>query len=161
MHAGCGYVPPGVYTKLTCNGDIIMSDTPDEIGDHRVPMFQAGNLGGHVLIAGLGLALVTRGVLMHPNVERVTVVEISADVIKLVGLHVQDARLEIIEADIHKWRAPRGAQYSVAWFDIWGNYTSDDLAEMIRLKRRFAKRAVYNGCWREWDCRRLKRYDDY
>jgi hypothetical protein len=158
MHMGHGYVPPGTYTKLTRNGGIIMSDTPDEIEDHRSPMFQAGSLAGHVLIAGLGLGLVTRGILLHANVLRVTVVEISADVIKLVGPHIQDDRLEIVEADIHKWRAPKGVRYTVAWFDIWGDLTSDDLAEMIRLKRRFAKRSVYKGCWREWACRRMKRH---
>ena len=45
-------VPPGNYTGLFNNGDLYMSDTPDEILD----MYEiATNTVGNILVSGLGL----------------------------------------------------------------------------------------------------------
>src|SRR5258708_655534 len=80
------FVPAGTYTALKRNGEIIMSDTPDEIRDHYDAIYEAK---GHVLINGLGLGVYLQAVLNKPEVEHVTVIELSDDVLKLVAPHYQ------------------------------------------------------------------------
>jgi len=162
-------VPPGEYTALYRGGDpsakssfsrgvLVMSDTPDELRDHIEPVNKAK--GGHVLIAGLGIGCVLQAVLDKPEVERATVIEKAPEVIRLVGPHYKKRygdRLEIVEADIFEWQPPKGVRYSVAWFDIWDDICSDNLDAMTKLKRKFARRAEWKGCWCEWRCRRHSR----
>lgn len=150
-------VPPGEYTLLKRSGAIVMSDTPDEMRDHYEPVRRAT---GRCLIAGLGLGVVLQAVLDKPDVAHVTVVERSADVIKLVAGHYLNrygaARLEVVEADIFEWSPPPGTRYDMAWFDIWNDICADNLAEMATLNRRFARRAAWKGCWAQHLCRRQR-----
>lgn len=154
---GFGFVPAGNYTRLMYGKEIIMSDTAEEIETNSAPIRHCSKEGGHVLIAGLGLGVVARGVLMEKAVERVTVVEISPDVIKLVSPHLIDPRLEIIQSDIHEWEIPKGSHFSYAWFDIWGGYSGDDVKEMDKLKRRFRRWSDARACWQERYCRQRNR----
>ncbi len=106
-------VPEGRYTGLYRGQSLIMSDTPDEIRDHMIVVHEARRRGGHVLINGLGLGMVTAAVLkvelqcqscmQYPDLgrcdcthvsgevnfqyaaDKVTVIEKSADVIALVA----------------------------------------------------------------------------
>jgi len=146
-------VPAGEYTKLTRGGQLVMSDTPDEIADH-LPAICAAE--GHCFVGGLGLGVVVAAMLNKPSVTKVTVVELSPDVIKLVGWHLSAAhidRLEIVEADLLTWKPPRGAKYGVAWFDIWDSISADNLPQMATLNRRFARKAKWKGCWQQAGCR--------
>lgn len=131
------YVPPGEYTRLTCNGQIWMSDTPNEWHDHLKAAYQITSRGGRILINGLGLGVIVKHALDCGNVKHVDVVEIDADVIKLVGPTYEGPRCAIHHADAYeqakKW--PRGSHWSVAWHDIWGDVSTDALPEMARLKR--------------------------
>lgn len=147
-------VPAGTYTSLTRRGAVIMSDTPDEMRDHWEPVHRAS---GHVLINGLGLGMVLAAVLKKPEVTGVTVVEISADVVALVGPHFQDPRVEIVTADAFDYMPPVGARYGAVWHDIWDHITADNLPEMTRLRRKYGRRAFWQGCWAEDLCRRYKR----
>jgi len=148
-------VPPGQYTRLinTATFDrLVMSDTPAEIGDHLGAINRAK---GQVLINGLGLGLVVQAVLQKPEVEHVTVIEISPDVIALVGDHYQERfgdRLEIIEADALAWQPPKGMRYDVVWHDIWDNICSDNLPEMHKLHRKYGRRADWQGSWCRAEC---------
>ena len=156
------HVYPGSYTMLTCGKKLVMSDTPSEIRDH---LDVIGKAKGHVLIGGLGLGMVVAACLEKGEdiVGLVTVVEISPDVVKLVGHHLYDKfgyeRLEIIQDDIFTWQPPKGVKYDVAWFDVWDNVCGDAAPEMSKLKRRFARKAEWKGCWREWEMRRANRED--
>lgn len=152
-------VGPGTYTALHRGGTMVMSDTSDEMRDH---VSIANHATGHVLIAGLGLGMVLQAVLDKPSVERATVIEIAPEVIRLVGPTYRErygARVEIIEADIFDWTPPKGVRYGAAWFDIWNNMCTDNLAQMSKLKRRFARRCDWQGCWSEAHCRRRKRHE--
>ena len=140
-----------------------MSDTPSEISDHLSAVYAAN---GHVLIAGLGLGVVVQGCLMDgverygKTVEKVTVVEKSADVIGLVAEHYLKrfgSRLEVVHDDIFTWQPPKGAKYDCTWLDIWPNICTDNLNDMKKLKARFSRRSQWLGCWSEADCRRLRR----
>lgn len=157
-HGRC--VPAGVYTGLYRRGSLWMSDTPSEIRDHLGAILEARRRGGVVLMSGLGLGMAAAAMLAprdpktpaahERKVERVVVVEIDADVIRLVGEQLEDrfgARIEIIEEDIWRWKPPSGSRYSVVWHDIWPNLCVDNLAEMGRLHRRFARRSDWQGSW--------------
>jgi hypothetical protein len=142
------FTPPGTYTQLKRGGTIIMSDTPDEIRDHIYFITRAY---GNVLIAGLGLGMVLNAVATNHDVEKVTVVEQSADVIKLVADHYRAKpyghKLEIVNADIFDWKPAKGVTYDHSWMDIWDNLCTDNLDEMAILNRKFARICKSKGCW--------------
>lgn len=155
VNGGARYVPAGQYTQLLRGGTIVMSDTPDEIRDHLGLIYRAS---GRVLIGGLGLGVVLQALLRKDDITHVTVIEQSPDVVKLVAPSYTDPRVEIIQADILQWKPPRGVIWDYAWFDIWDSICGDNLAEMTRLKRRFARRVrVKQGAWCEGECRRQER----
>lgn len=165
IHGGRRTILPGVYTKLTCSGKIIMSDTPAELQDHWEPARRARDdrseqyIPNRILINGLGLGVVAQAVLDEPTVAHVTVVEKSSDVIALVGLHYvrkYGDRLTIICADALKWKAPKGRRYSVVWHDIWNDICADNLPEMHRLHRKYGRRCDWQGSWCRWMCEQLR-----
>jgi hypothetical protein len=152
MQHGRGYVPAGEYTQLHCRGrGVVMSDTPDERRDHYAPVHHAR---GHILINGLGIGMVLRAVLKKPEVTRATVIEVDPDVVALVAPHYTDPRVEIVTASAFDYQPPKGVRYGMVWHDIWDSICSDNLPEMTRLKRKYGRRADWQGCWCEYQCRR-------
>lgn len=149
-------IEAGTYTRLVRSGtfDPVMSDTPAEMDDHIEPITRAR---GHVLIAGLGIGMVAEACLRHPDVTKVTVVELSTDVISLVGGYLEDKwgeKIEIIWDDILEWEPPKGENYGMAWFDIWDDICEDNLDDMNKLTRRFCRRADWYGHWAKEEIRR-------
>jgi len=154
---GRGAIRPGTYTKLVCEGrGVVMSDTPDEMRDHADAVRHAR---GHVLINGLGLGMVLGAILKKPEVERVTVVELDADVIALIGPHYACGRLEIVNASAFDYEPPRGIRYDAVWHDIWDDICTGNLSEMTKLKRKYGSRSDWQGCWSEPICRRRAKDD--
>lgn len=144
---GRGFVPPGKYTQLFYDGQLLMSDTPDEVGDLS-PFVH--NARGHVLINGLGLGLAL-ALTIH-KVDHFTVVEIDADLIELVGPYWRTRlgpRLDLIHADAFEYTPPRGARYNAVWHDIWPTVCPDNLPDMKRLRKKYQRRTVWQGCWGE------------
>ena len=142
-------VPPGRYTRLLdtrrMKGDqTVMSDTPAEAWDHYPPYRMAQ---GHVLLNGLGLGLLLKAILSKLNVERITVVEISEDVIALVAPSYRDPRLTIVHDDALTWQPPRGSQFDAVWHDIWTDICEDNLPDMRKLHRRYGRRSAWQGSW--------------
>src|SRR5262249_41086495 len=137
-------VPLGEYTKLSRNGALVMSDTPAEATEHFGFYTEAH---GDVLIAGLGLGFVLQAILTKPTVKSITVIERSTDVIKLVNSSIADDRVKVINADILTWRPPKRETWTVAWFDIWDNISSNNKPEMRQLMKKFAIKAGWKGCW--------------
>jgi hypothetical protein len=117
--------PAGNYTcllrytteTLMCGGESVMNDFPCELLTH---LDFAKSAHGKVLVTGLGLGCVVRGLLLNPAVERIDVVERDKDVIALVmphmpmgfGLHHADAR--------HFARTTR-LTFDCAWHDVWSD----------------------------------------
>lgn len=140
-------VTPGTYTRLCCNGSVIMSDTPSEMSDHRAPVKEAK---GHILINGLGLGMVLLNCLIQEKVERATVVELSQDVINLVGPHYLETfgdRLEIIHADAFEYCPPKGVRYGMVWHDIWPTISAYNHEGMKRLHHKYGRRANWQSSW--------------
>jgi hypothetical protein len=149
-------IHPGTYTRLTYRGHVVMSDTPAEKHDHWWPVH---NARGHCLVTGLGLGVVADAMLLRPEVTKVTVVEIDADVIALVAPHYRalyGERFEAVLANAYQYQ-PAAKVYGVVWHDIWPAICSDNLPEMTRLKRKYGRRAERQGCWCEAECRRYAR----
>jgi len=139
------YTPPGTYTKLMRGGTLVMSDTPDEMGDHWYFVHVAS---GRVLLNGLGLGMVLKKLLEKDDVEHVDVVELSEEVIALVGPTYQDdPRVHIHHGDALIFKFPAGATWDYVWNDIWDCLCLDNLPEMHRLHRRYGRRAGWIGSW--------------
>lgn len=113
------FIRPGTYKRLSRNGGLVMSNTPAEIDDHFRFIYRARNRGGDILINGLGLGCALSAILESDKVSSVTVIEISQDVIDLVGpTFAHDQRVTIINADAFTWKPPKGIRYTVVWHDI-------------------------------------------
>jgi hypothetical protein len=152
-------VKPGVYTKLVhTERGIVMSDTPAELQDHLQPLHEFMRpTTRRVLIAGLGLGCVLRGALTQAHIEQIDVVEIDPEVIALVQPHYVDPRLTIHQADIFTWKIPKDAYWDVVWLDVWDVISSDNLADMGRLGRRFARKCGWKGYWSRDDAKIAQR----
>ena len=140
-------VRQGSYTSLSYKGGVVMSDTPDEYFDHRSAISRAQ---GHCLVNGLGLGLVLQEMAKKPEVTKVTVIEISPDVIKLVGDHYMTmfpSKIEIIQADAFEYQPPKGVRYGCVWHDVWENMCEDNLPEMHKLHRKYGRRTDWQGSW--------------
>lgn len=137
----------GAYTELTDRGGVVMSDTPAEIRD-LYPL--AGHLRGRLLLNGLGLGVALQGALDRTEVEHVTVVELSGDVIALVAGHYKARhgdRLTVVHADAFEWKPPKGARWDAVWHDIWPNICGDDWEAMKALHRKYGRRCDWQGSW--------------
>lgn len=154
-------VPAGTYTGLKRKGGIggstlVMSDTPDEIMDHWEPIRYAKD---HCLVNGLGLGVVLNGMLLKEEVEHVTVVELSADVIQLVEPHWRGKwgdRFTIVNESAFDYKPPKGQRYAVVWHDIWDHICADNLPEMHKLHRKYGRRADWQGSWCRYQCERQR-----
>ncbi len=153
------YITAGTYKRLVrvSNSGIdsrltIMSNTPSEISDHTRFIFKAVN-SEVVLINGLGLGVALTKILKSTTVKKITVVEISEDVINLVGpTFTGDPRVEIIHADAMEYKPPRGSKYDVVWHDIWDDICGDNLEQMKILHRRYGRRTTWQGSWCRDEC---------
>ena len=145
---GRGEAAAGTYTKLVhATRGIVMSDTPDEMRDHREAVARAR---GSCLINGLGLGMLLAAVLKKPDVTDVTVVEVDPDVIALVGpSYDADPRLTIVQADALTYQPPPGRRYAMVWHDIWDRISASNLASMAALLRKYEPIADWQGCWAE------------
>ena len=144
--------PAGHYTRLTHRGSLVMSDTPAEIRDHWYAICQSK---GNVLVNGLGLGVVVQAMLDRPQVDHLTVIELSPDVLSLIAPHYHSRfgdRLTTIQADALTWKPPVGVRYDVVWHDIWSDICSDNLPEMHKLHRKYGRRTDWQASWCRDEC---------
>lgn len=159
-------VLPGRYAKLRVDGTLVMSDTHME----RYTNYDALHYThGHVLIGGLGLAMLPRAMMIrNPAVTRVTILERSADVITLIGPYLEEYRdrVEVVHADVFEWKPERGTRFNGMWMDIWSDISTDNLPQMAALSRRFSPymdrehpRGYFFGHWSRDYLKVLRRQD--
>lgn len=149
---GCRTMSPAKYKRISRNGQVIMSNTPAELRDHRI--FVAWSKGA-VLINGLGLGCVLSEVLNKQEVTSVDVVELEPDVIDLVGPYfLKDSRLRIYKANAYDFQPIKGTHYNAVWHDIWDNICADNLEGMAKLHRKYGKRTDYQDSWCKALCKR-------
>lgn len=142
-------VEPGNYTKLINSKEIVMSDTPAEVRDHFQFYHEAY---GNVLINGLGLGLIARAVLLKSNVDKVTINELSGDVITLSAPTLKKEfgeRVVINFTSAFTWH-PNGERFNAVWHDIWNEMGPDNHEEMKKLHRRYGRwlsQPAFNSSW--------------
>jgi len=155
IHGYGRYVPAGTYKVLLRNNTVVMSNTPDEIRD-SISFIRAAK--GDVLINGLGLGVILKALLDKPEIDSVTVIEKSEDVINLVAPTYQnDKRVTIIHDDAFTYKPEKGKKYNAVWHDIWDDITSDNLPEMIKLHRKYGKIAFYQESWCRHICEKMRK----
>lgn len=140
---------PGTYTRLMRGSTLVMSDTPAEMRDHIIAVHKAH---GHCLINGLGLGMVLAAVLRKPEVSAVTVVEVSGELIEMVGPHYRDPRVTFVTADAYEYTPPKNLRFGMVWHDIWDTISVENLEGMKRLHRKYGRRAEWQGSWCRSEC---------
>ena len=100
------------------NGEVVMHDQEYELQTHLQFALKAK---GRVLVSGLGLGCVLRGLLLNGQVESIDVVEKEVEVRYLVEEHLpSDDRFRIHDACIFDFLKERGDEkWDCAWHDIW------------------------------------------
>lgn len=138
-------IDPGTYKRLIVDGVLMMSNTPMEYYSNNW-IIKWGR--GRILINGLGLGCVLTALLKKPEVTEIWVVEKDPDVIKLVWpTFASDPRVKLIEADALEYMPPKGEMFDYVWHDIWPTITTENLPEMAKLHRRYARRCRHQESW--------------
>lgn len=133
---GRGYrvTDPGVHTGLECttwstlnrpHGELVMLDSWAELRSHLAFVLRAR---GEVLVTGLGLGCVVRGLLLRDEVTRIDVVERERDVIRLVAPHLpSDSRVRIHRRDAMTFvTETKSWGWDCAWHDLWSHPDRDE-----------------------------------
>jgi hypothetical protein len=132
---GCGHA----------STECVMEDSRTELLQH-MPIWLAAR--GRVLVTGLGLGCVVRGLLASPRVELVDVVEIDADVLRVVGPEfAANPRVRLHHADALTFDPP-GERWDFAWHDIWTEGPSHLQHLHVQLIGRNRGRCGRQGAWK-------------
>jgi hypothetical protein len=96
----------------------------------------AVHMRGHVVIAGLGMALALYNALLRPAVRRVSVLERDSEVIALFPAITGSSwpgpgRFSIEQVDAREWRSPEPVDYVYA--DIWDKIGASEAAADTRI----------------------------
>lgn len=124
------------YPAVMQKGRIWMTVTPNEINTMRAPISRAH---GKVLALGLGLGYFAYHCSLKPNVESVSVVEISEHAIALFKKHIlpqfsHPEKVQIIKADGFEFmKNPPVTNYDYVFCDLWHD-VSDGLPMIEKLK---------------------------
>lgn len=126
-------------------GEIVMEDSVRELSKH-LPIWLAAR--GRVLKTGLGLGCVVRGLLANPAVDHVDVVEIDADIVRVIGAEFAgDPRVTIHQADALTWDFG-DQRWDYAWHDIWTEGNKGLQVLHMQLITRFWDAVTHNqGAW--------------
>jgi hypothetical protein len=96
-------------------GEVVMEDSRRELRKH-LPIWMRAT--GHVLVTGLGLGCVVRGLLAKSSIESVDVVEIDAHIMERFGPEFEDdPRVTLHHADALTWDF-NGQCWDFAWHDL-------------------------------------------
>lgn len=107
------------------HGTIVMDDSLPELRRH-LPIWLAAK--GRILITGLGLGCVVRGLLANPRVDHVDVVEIDQWIVDICGAEfVGNPRVTIHCADALDWPI-QGRTWDYIWHDIHDNFEREDVS---------------------------------
>lgn len=124
--------------------DTVMEDSPKELRRH-LPIALAAH--GRILLTGLGLGCVVRGLLAKPAVEHIDVIESDEQIAQIIGREfLPYSRVTIHMADAFDWTPPNGASWDYAWHDIWSDDNDLQLLH-ANLMVLFHSRVEKQGAW--------------
>jgi hypothetical protein len=129
-----------------------MSLSPLEIESQEIGCRHAQ---GHTAVMGLGMGWVAANMALHPNVTKVTVVEVDTDVIDLFHHsgaldsipHEARDKLDIVNADATEWQPDTVGEVDLLHADIWLRLAEPQALEQVRQMQSNvqAKRIYYWG----------------
>ncbi len=97
--------------------EIVMEDSKQELQRH-LPIWM--NAKGRVLVTGLGLGCVVRGLLASQNVDHIDVIELDKDILRVIGPEfANNSKVTLIHADALQYEFPAGTKHDCAWHDLW------------------------------------------
>ena len=125
--------------------DIVMEDSPIELSRHLPIWLQAH---GRILITGLGLGCVVRGLLASPKIQHIDVIEIDADILSVIGAEfATNPRVSLHHGDALQVEFPQDARWNFAWHDIWTEGNVGLQQEHAKLIMRFDRQTGQQGAW--------------
>ena len=146
--AGCSTMTVLTYMSMATAhlyGDTVMEDSLRELSRH-LPILIAAK--GRILITGLGLGCVVRGLLCKPEVEHVDVVEIDKSILRVIGIEFEDnPRVTLHHYDAFEFPILSKDRWDYAWHDLY-HESSFELTKMhTSLMHRFCKNVGKQGAW--------------
>jgi hypothetical protein len=127
-----------------------MTDDPIEQRQHDELL---KGMSGHVLVGGLGLGYACAALSVKPRVRSITVVEISADVIKLVQpslLRYQKQPIDVIQFDLMDFLRVTGRTFDCGFYDIWQSDGETTFHQTVVPLRQLSRGKVRDvRCWNE------------
>lgn len=135
-------------------GECVMEDSASELRRH-LPILLAAT--GRVLVSGLGLGCVVRGLLSKPDVEHIDVLEVDPAIVQLVGREfAHDPRVTLHVVDAERFVCT-GQRWDYAWHDVWSEHEALDVVH-ARLMVKYAPYMRAPGRQGAWQLdRRAKR----
>jgi len=132
------------FTSLTNISEDLeyMTDLPHEWDQHEAAARRAIELGGDILVTGLGLGMFCGMIAGEPSIKSITVIEKSHDVIQLVGPHVHE-KVTIICADAMEFSPVR--KFSFAWHDIWPHPPTNE--QQSEIMNHYKSVCSEQRCW--------------
>jgi len=107
------------WHALSYEGGTWMTDLPIEQEQHDLALEP---VYGSVLVGGLGVGYAANTLAARDDVDRVVVVELSSDVVKLVKPHIIDphGKVEVLNVDLFDYlKRDIDEEFDYAFFDIW------------------------------------------
>lgn len=124
-------------------GEVVMDDSLLELRRH-LPIWLVAR--GRILITGLGLGCVVRGLLASPHVSHIDVIELDRDILERVGAEfVCNERVSLHLGNALTCKMP-GRRWDFAWHDIWCEGSGLQLLH-VKLIARYRKRCARQGAW--------------
>ncbi len=157
-------IAPGSYIRLLHDNECVMSNTNME---KRTNLDFCIKAHGDIIIGGLGIGMIIMAIQDKPEVKSITVIEKNQEVIDIVASQLDfNDKVNVICADVFKWKPERGVKYDMVYMDIW-NWINEDIyiKEMQPLKRKYARFLRnknenpnrFNKCWAEYQAKTGKR----
>jgi spermidine synthase len=126
------------------HGEVVMEDSQVELRKH-LPIWMKAE--GSVLVTGLGLGCVVRGLLASRKVREITVVEIDSQILRVVGHEFRfNPRVRLMRGDALKIDLP-GKKFDFAWHDLWTDGERHLQTLHADLLARFHPQCRIQGAW--------------
>lgn len=121
-----------------------MEDSQSELQKH-LPIWLRAR--GRVLVTGLGLGCVVRGLLAKPDVDHITVIEIDRSILRIVGHEFEsNTRVSLVHGDALAFH-PNGHHWDYAWHDLWTDGEEHLQCLHARLMAKFFHSCDVQGAW--------------
>lgn len=126
--------------------EIVMEDSRRELSQH-LPIWLAAR--GRVLVTGLGLGCVVRGLLANPAVTHVDVVEIDEDILTVTGAEfLREPRVKIHHGDALTFKWSPIDRWDFAWHDLWTDGPQHLQFLHVQLMAKLRGRVPRQGAWK-------------